>query len=133
MPAQVTDQVCIPFIPVAVRDPIPLRHFGKREIAQKIDLMEDHYREPMMFDESRILAHVAPMVAGTEVGSWGYGVLVYGAAQGHRRELVTPSLMADMYGFTSEEEMQDTKAYLHSHGSYQLEQVNKCPSFGLTV
>ena len=28
----------------------------------------------MKFDESRIPAHVAPMVAGTEVGSWGYGV-----------------------------------------------------------
>ena len=36
--------------------------------------------EPMMFDKSRIMAHVAPMVAGTEVGSWGYGVSVYGAA-----------------------------------------------------
>ena len=52
-----------------------------------------------------------------EVGSWGYGVLVYSAAQGHRREVVTPSPMADMYGFTLEE-MQDTKAYLRSHGGY---------------
>ena len=95
--------------------------------------MEDHYGEPMTFDESRIPAHVAPMAAGTEVGSWGYGVSVYGAAQGHRRESVTPSLMADMYGFALEEEMQDTKAYLRSHGGYQLEQVNKCLSLGLTV
>ena len=31
--------------------------------------------------------------------------------------------MADMYGFASEEEMEDTKAYLQSHGRYQLEQV----------
>ena len=92
---------------------------------QKIDLMEDKYGEPMTFDESLILAHVAPMAAGTEVGSWGYGVVVYGAARGHRREVVTPSLMADMYGFASEEEMQDTKAYLWSHGGYQLEQVNE--------
>ena len=67
-------------------------------------------REPMTFDGSRILTHVAPMVAGTEVGSWGYVVLVYSAAQDHRRESVTPSLMADMYGFMLEEEMQDTKA-----------------------
>ena len=37
-----------------------------------------------------------------------------------------PSLMADMYGFVSEEEMLDTKAYLWSHGGYQLEQVNEC-------
>ena len=91
---------------------------------QKIDLMEDWYGEPMMFDEGRILAHVAPMAAGTEVGSWGYGVSVYGAAWGHRRELVTPSLMANIYGFTLEEEIQDTKAYLCSHGGNQLEQVN---------
>ena len=33
------------------------------------------------------------------------------------------SLMADMFGFTSEEEMSDTKAYLCSYGNYQLEQV----------
>ena len=48
---------------------------------------------------------------------------VYSAARGHARTKETPSLMADMYGFTSEEEMSDTKAYLHSHGDYQLEQV----------
>ena len=47
---------------------------------QKIDLMEDKYGEPMTFDESLILAHVAPMAAGAEVGSWGYGVVVYSAA-----------------------------------------------------
>ena len=88
--------------------------------------MEDKYGEPMFFNESLILAHVAPMAARAEVGSWGYGVVVYSAAQGHRREMVTPSLMADTYGFASEEEMQDTKAYLWSHGSYQLEQVNEC-------
>ena len=37
---------------------------------------------------------------------------------------MTPSLMADMYRFTYEEEMEDTKAYLHSHGNYQVEQVS---------
>ena len=39
---------------------------------------------------------------------------------------MTPSLMADIYGFALGEEMQDTKAYLQSHGGYQLEQVNEC-------
>ena len=87
----------------------------------------------MTFDKSRIPAHVTPLVAGTEVGSWGYGLSVYGAAWGQRRESMTPSLMADMYGFVSEEEMHDTKAYLHSHGGYQLEQVNECLSLKLTV
>ena len=59
--------------------------------------MEDKYGEPMTFNESLILVHVAPMTAGAEVGSGGYGVAVYGAARGHRRKAVTPSLMADMY------------------------------------
>ena len=27
----------------AVRDPTPLRHFGKKEVLAKIDLMEDQY------------------------------------------------------------------------------------------
>ena len=93
---------------------------------QKIDLMEDNYGEPMTFDESRILANVAPMAAGTEIGAWGYGVSVYDAAQGNKREVMTPFLMAKMYGFALEEEMQDTKAYLCFHGGYQLEQVNEC-------
>ena len=61
---------------------------------------------------------------GEEVRSWGYGVAMFGAARGHRRAVVTPSLMADMYGFTSEEEMSDTKDYLWSHANYQLEQVS---------
>ena len=35
-----------------------------------------------------------------------------------------PSLMVDMYGFSCEEEMADTKQYLREHGNYQLEQVS---------
>ena len=35
----------------------------------------------------------------------------------------THSLMADMFGFVSKEDMVDTKLYLQSHGNYQLEQV----------
>ena len=49
---------------------------------------------------------------------------MFGAARGHRREVETPSLMADMYGFASEEEMSDTKEYLRYHGTHQLEQVS---------
>ena len=49
-------------------------------------------------------------------------VSMYGVAQGYRREVATPSLMANMYGFTSEEEMEDTKAYLRNHRDYQVEQ-----------
>ena len=55
---------------------------------------------------------------------WSYGVAMFGAAKGNRREVVTPSLMANMYGFTSEEEMSDMQDYLCSHGNYQIEQVS---------
>ena len=33
--------------------------------------MKDKYGEPMTFDKSLIPAHVAPMAARAEVGSWG--------------------------------------------------------------
>ena len=83
--------------------------------------MEDQYDHPMAFDEARILPD--PAVAGQNVGAWGQGVAVYGAARGWRRPHTMPTLMASMYGFECEEEMADTKQYLLSHGGYQLEQV----------
>ena len=70
-------------------------------------------------------SHLCLLYRGRTSSAWGEGVAVYGAARGHRRERKTPSLMADMYGFASEEEMEDTKAYLLSHGQYQLEQVGE--------
>ena len=66
-----------------------------------------------------------PFMPSQGRGAWGTGVTVSGVARGHRRVTSTPSLMADMYGFASEEEMEETKAYLKSHGNYQLEQVGK--------
>ena len=95
-----------------MKDPIPLRHFGKKMLA-KIDLMEDWYDVPMWFDPDHILAHTTPAAAEGEVRLWGYSVAMFGAARGYRREVATPSLMVDMYGFASKEEMSDTKAYLH--------------------
>ena len=58
----------------AMKDPIPLRHFGKKEMLAKINLMEDWFDVPMTFDESQIPAHVSLMAAGEEVGAWDYGV-----------------------------------------------------------
>ena len=84
--------------------------------------MEEEYNIPMRFDESLIPDF--PAAAGENIREWGYGVAIFGAAWGHCRAREMPSLMADMYGFASEEEMSDTKAYLHSHRDYQLEQVN---------
>ena len=100
---------------------IHLKHFGHQEILKKINLMEGEYNLPMRFDES--LIPDSPAAAGENIGEWGYGVVVFGAARGHHRAKETPSLMANMYGFASEE-MSDTKAYLQSHGNYQLEQVS---------
>ena len=96
----------------------------------KIDLMEDQYDVPMWFDPDHIPACATPAAAGGEVRSWGYGVVMFSAARGHRREVATPSLMADMYGFVSEE-MSDMKDYLCSHCNYQLEQVSVTPLVGL--
>ena len=83
--------------------------------------MEGSTTSPLKFNESLIPDSSA--AAGENIREWGYGVVVYGAARGHPRAKETPSLMANMYGFASEEEMSDTKAYLRSHGDYQLEQV----------
>ena len=63
------------------KDPIPLQHFRLKETRAKVDLMEDLYDCPMVFDPARIpdLA-----VAGQNVGAWGQGVAMYGAARGYK-------------------------------------------------
>ena len=106
---------------VEVQDPIRLKHFGKKEVLAKIDLMELEYDIPMAFDDTQIPS--TPAAAGQNIGEWGYGIGVFGVVRVHACECETPSLLADMCGFKSEEEMEDTKAYLCSHGGYQLEQV----------
>ena len=103
-------------------DLIQLKHFGRREILKKIDLMEPEFNQPMMFDDSRVPDR--PVTSGAEIGSWGYGVQVYGVARGHKRKRETPSLLADMCGFSCEEEMQDARQYLWSHSNYQIEQAS---------
>ena len=109
----------------AMKNPIPLRHFGKKEMLAKIDLMEDQYNVPMKFDADRIPVHVQHQLLWEKRSDpWGYSVAMFSTARDHRREVVTPSLMADMYGFVSEKEMSDTKDYLCSHANYQLEQVS---------
>ena len=88
-----------PFI-AEVQDPIRLKHFSLCKIPQKIDMMEGEYDIPMRFDNSRIPS--VPTAAGQNIGEWGYGVAVYGAAKGHHQAQETPSLMADIYGFGCE-------------------------------
>ena len=89
------------------KDPIPLRHFGKKEVKAKVNLMEDLYDQPMEFDEAWVLPTSA--VAGQGVSAWGQGVAVYSVAKGYRWQQTTPTLMASMFGFDCEEEMADTK------------------------
>ena len=63
------------------KDPIPLRHFRLKETRAKVNLMEDLYDLPMVFDPARI---PDPAVVGQNVGTWGQGVAVYGAARGYK-------------------------------------------------
>ena len=111
------------------KDPIPLWHFGLKEVKARIDLMDDQFDRPMVFDPAQI---PDPAVAGQSVGAWGQGVAVCGAAKGYQRPRTTPTLMASMFGFECEEEMDDAKKYLLLHGSYQLEQVScQCSLFSI--
>ena len=105
---------------IGPKDPIPLRHFGLKETKAKVDLMEDQYDLPMTFNPDLIPDLV---VAGQNLGAWGQGVAMYGAARGYRWPRTMPTLLASMLGFECEKEMEDTKQYLLSHGGFQLEQV----------
>ena len=111
------------------KDPIPLRHFGLKEVKARIDLMEDRFDRPMVFDPAQIPDQA---VAGQSVGAWGQGVAVCGAAKGYKRPRTTPTLMSSMFGFACEEEMDDVKQFLLRHGNYQLEQVScRCALFSI--
>ena len=48
----------------------------------KVDLMEDLYDHPMVFDEAQVPPY--PVVAWQGVSAWGKGVAVYGTAKGYR-------------------------------------------------
>ena len=82
---------------VEVQDPIRLKHFGKKEILAKLDLMEPEYDIPMTFDDAQI--PYTPAAAGQNIGEWGYGIGVFGAVCSHAHECETPSLLADMCRF----------------------------------
>ena len=97
------------------KDPIPLWHFRLKETKAKVNLMEDQFDHPMEFEPVLI---PDPAVAGQNVGAWGQGVAMYGAARGYKRPRTMPTLMASMFGFECEEEMVDAKQYLLTHGSY---------------
>ena len=62
--------------------------------------------------------------SGTETpGPWGEGIHLYGVLQPLKGRH-TASLMADSYGFASNEELSRVQKYLREHGGWQLEQVS---------
>ena len=75
------------------KDPIPLRHFGLAETKAKVDLMEDEFDRPMLFEPDLV---PEPAVAGEGVGAWGQGVDVYRAARGYKHPRTMPTLLASM-------------------------------------
>ena len=103
------------------KDPIPLHHFRLAETKVKVDLMEDEYDRPMLFEPDLV---PDPAVAGENVSAWGQGVDIFGATRGYKHPRTMPTLLASMLGFECEEEMEDMKWYLLAHGGYQLEQVS---------
>ena len=64
------------------KDPIPVFHFGKKEVMAKINLMEDQFDLPMAFKEDWVWP--MPFVPGQGVSTWGEGIAVYDVARGFR-------------------------------------------------
>ena len=93
-----------------------LIHYGRKEVLARIQAMEDEYDVPM--------AYVDPSPAPTSDPDkpWGEGITVVGPTQPLKGR-ITPSLMADSYGFRGEEEWIRVQKYLKAHGGWQLEQV----------
>ena len=58
---------------------MPLQHFGKCEVLAKIDLMEDRFDAPMLFNATRLPP--MPFIPGQGRGAWGPGVAVAGEAR----------------------------------------------------
>ena len=98
-----------------------LIHYGRKEVLARIQVMEDEYDVPMAYVDP------GPAIPGAAHTSnpdkpWGEGITVVDPTQPLKGR-ITPSLMADSYGFRGEEEWIRVQKYLKSHGGWQLEQV----------
>ena len=83
--------------------------------------MEVEYDVPMAYvDPGPAIPGAAP--TSNPDKPWGEGITVAGPAQPLKGR-ITPSLMADSYGFRGEEEWIWVQKYLKAHGGWQLEQV----------
>ena len=95
---------------------LPLIHYGKREVRSVISSMEGEYNAILDWRSS---TSSVPPGATTQ---WGSSIVISGQAKrihGSKQK----SFMADMYGFASDGELQAIKAYLLSHGNFEIEQV----------
>ena len=91
---------------------------SRRSISWSLNLTS-----PWWFDESRVPDQ--PAAAGgwdRQLGATGCRCM--GQPEGTRGRRDTPSLLANMCGFSSEEEMQDVRQYLQTHSDYQIQQVS---------
>ena len=99
-------------------------HFGKREVLSRINAMELEYDKVLHWVDP------GPAIPGEAAKSsktpWGEGIKLAGAVQPLKGRL-TSSLMADSYGFQSQEELLRVQKYLRDHGGWQLEQVSYRP------
>ena len=95
---------------------LPLIHYGKREVLEVISSMEGDYNAVLDWRSS---TGSVPPGATTQ---WGSNIIIAGEVKkihGSKRK----SFMADMYGFANDGELQTIRAYLLSHGNFEIEQV----------
>ena len=86
--------------------------------------MEPEYEQLLSWEDP---GPAVPGVAATEPNKpWGDGITVSGPNQPLKGRQ-TPSLMADSYGFKSQEELLRVHKYCRDHGGWQLEQVSHRP------
>ena len=98
-----------------------LIHYGKKEILARVQAMEAEYDVPLAYvDPGPAIPGAVPTSGPDE--PWGEGITVVGTAQPLKGR-ITPSLMADSYGFRGEEEWIRVQKYLKANGGWQLEQV----------
>ena len=99
-----------------------LVHFGKREVLAQIDTMEEEYNEVLSWEDPGPANPTGEPSTVPET-PWGEGIQLAGVIQ-LLKGRQTPSLMADSYGFQSQEELLCVQKYLKDHGGWQLEQVS---------
>ena len=86
--------------------------------------MEPEYEQLLNWEDP------GPAVLGEDATEpdkpWGDGITVSGPNQPLKGRQM-PSLMADSYGFKSQEELMRVQKYCRDHGGWQLEQVRCQP------